>query len=195
MKIGIEGPSFAGKTTLCEELAQQFPWRYSVISEYVSYAGGETRFPVFPPKTREEAFAAFQFFILIEEQRQKDAASKSTDRVIFDRSIFTLAAFEYAVSPRTGINILSEIEALVENRREWWPHVIVILELSPAEITRRAIGMGSTQSPLFLEEDFNIRFGHYLNRISSRFGANVHVISAEGNARQTQEALLRVLDP
>jgi len=195
MRIGIEGPSFAGKTTLCEELARQFPRHYGVVPEYVTYAGGETKFPAFPPTTNEAALAAFHFFMQIEERRQSDAASKPTDHVIFDRSLFTLAAYEYAVSPKTGVDVLSEVEKAIEQRRSWWPNIIVVLELSPAEITRRVVSTKSTQAPLFLEEAFNIRFGYYLRGVKSRFGVNVQFISAEKNPDQTREALLRVLDP
>ncbi len=193
MKIALEGPSFAGKTTLCERAALERRGMIAVVKEFVAYAGGAENFPQFPPTTREAALHASRFFFLIEERRQREASRISEPMKLFDRSTITIAAFEYAAMPFTGIDVLREVEAMVMERREWLPDLVVVLRVSGETIVRRAQICAEVRGQLFVDEEFNRRFSQYLMDAPRRFGVRTEDVDAEADADHVAGALYRIL--
>jgi|GEM_PF-2190855 len=94
----IEGPGFAGKSTLAKQLVEHYDAMY--IGEYMDYAtiNGRTGFPPLPD-TIEEAKAAIDFFVDIERERSRDVRKHITGgrKVFGDRSIISLAAYQLAL--------------------------------------------------------------------------------------------------
>ncbi len=94
----VEGPSFAGKSTLAKRLVDHYDGKF--IGEYMDYAttNGRTGFPPLP-STIVEAKAGVDFFIGIERERSSDARRHMADgnTVFGDRSVVSLAAYQLAL--------------------------------------------------------------------------------------------------
>ncbi len=189
MKIALEGPSFAGKTTFCQKTAERDCERYAYIPEYVTYAGGGGKFPTFPPTDISAAREAFEFFFALEARRQRDVLQCHQPFVLLDRSVFTLAAFEYAVTPITGIDALRYAEKRILSHKEWWPDVVVVLKVPRFELERRAQEPSGRMS-IFLDREFNARVYEYLFQLTKRFNIRQCNVTADQLEKSTIEALL-----
>lgn len=99
----IEGPSFAGKSTLANYLAQAYEGIY--IREYMDYANAEGC-PGRPlaPTSIEEAKAGFDFFLDIERRRTADIRRglASGCLVVSDRTVLSLVAYQLALDRQGG---------------------------------------------------------------------------------------------
>jgi thymidylate kinase len=187
MVIGIEGPVLAGKTTLIRSLTSLDPKRFHEIQEYVAYAEGAEKFPYFPPANRKEALLSLGFFTDLEERRHTDRVKNDTKVIeLFDRTIFTLAAFEHAARLRSGVDIAQEAIEMLFQHREWWPNHIILIKLAPVEIMRRQSLTTHKRGALFIDQEFNERFIAFLEGIPERFGVKTSVV--DGN--QSKASLL-----
>jgi thymidylate kinase len=93
--IAVEGPSFAGKSTLLAQLAAHFSTE--VIKEHYDYAQAGS--PSDRPKN-EDPYANADFFIGLEKRRALDikAAFGQHDLVFSDRSVVSLLAYELGIT-------------------------------------------------------------------------------------------------
>lgn len=69
----LEGPPFAGKTTLLHYLEENYSDQIKVIPESGEYVGGDGNFPRIPFSDFEAAKMSTHFFLCLEEKRCKDA--------------------------------------------------------------------------------------------------------------------------
>lgn len=87
--VALEGPAFAGKTTLLRHLEKMYPSLVISVPEASEYVGGDKHFPSIPFATFEDAKASTHFFLELEkmrcEQAQKAAAHYPNKIVILDR--------------------------------------------------------------------------------------------------------------
>ena len=93
--IAVEGPSFAGKSTLLAQLAALFSTK--TIGEHHDYVSAG--FPP-DPKTNEEAYVNADFFIDLEKKRAldiKEALGRHA-LVLSDRSVVSLVAYQLALA-------------------------------------------------------------------------------------------------
>jgi len=93
--IAVEGPSFAGKSTLLAQLAVVFSTE--TIGEHYDYVSAG--FPP-DPKTNEEAYVNADFFIGLEKKRAvdiKEALGRHA-LVFSDRSVVSLIAYQLALN-------------------------------------------------------------------------------------------------
>lgn len=93
--IALEGPSFAGKSTLGAQLAAHFSTE--IIGEHHDYVSNG--FPT-GPKTNEEAHVNADFFLGLEKRRSADIM-KALGRhslLFSDRSVVSLVAFQLALA-------------------------------------------------------------------------------------------------
>lgn len=95
----VEGPSFAGKSTLSRSLAYHYGGIY--VGEYREYAyhAGRRGYPP-QPTTTAEAEAFIDFFMDLERERSAHIRStiEAGRNVYSDRSILSLAAYQVALA-------------------------------------------------------------------------------------------------
>lgn len=94
--IGIEGSSFAGKTTLANNLGHHLD--APIIDEYICYAQPEG-FPSFAT-TKDDLEEQIRYYASLEAKRARDLheINDSTDIVIVDRTAASLIAFQKTMS-------------------------------------------------------------------------------------------------
>lgn len=94
--IGIEGSSFAGKTTLANGLGDHL--QAPLIEEYIAYAEPEG-FPEFAT-SRADLEEQIRYYASLEARRARDLRSiaDSSDVVVVDRTAASLIAFQRAMS-------------------------------------------------------------------------------------------------
>lgn len=165
----------------------------ALVDEFVHYAGGSENFPLFPPVNTDAAIQSLKFFFRLEEVRWRAMSELSQEMKLLDRSIVTLAAFEYAAAPFSGISILDEAEAMMDAHRMWLPDLIVLLRVTEKTITRRSQTCTEIRGKLFVNEEFNRRFMEYLLRAPYRFGVKAKIVDAELEIHNVAEALYQIL--
>jgi thymidylate kinase len=94
--IGVEGSSFAGKTTLVSDLSRHLD--APTIEEYASYAQPEG-FPSYAA-TKSELEDQIQYYVSLEAKRARDLldVDDSAATVIVDRTAASLIAFQKVMS-------------------------------------------------------------------------------------------------
>ncbi len=97
MIIAIEGPNFAGKTTLVKELSKLFAKddiSCMTIPEYVDLIGGnENKQPDRPFTSKEDLKKEGEYYINLEKKIQKILKNKKYRIFIRDRSFFTCLTY------------------------------------------------------------------------------------------------------
>lgn len=148
--IGIEGSSFAGKTTLAHNLGQQL--NAPVIEEYVSYAQPEG-FPNFAVSSNDLE-RQIQYYASLEAKRAIDlnGIGSSVEFVIVDRTAASLIAFQKTMSKdSSGYDFFWDADTMRKTLFEQSqkglviaPDVVVLLSAgSRAEHNRRVLSRGS----------------------------------------------------
>ena len=134
--FGLEGNSFAGKTTTSEYLREHF--NVPIVREYGPYAyeiGAE--FPKFPPESYEEAKKSIDFFVELEKRRSGDAVDLAEHRgvpVVMDRGPFSCIVFERTVRrdlegvPSAYLYSIEKFQRAYEDGQIILPDGLVVLE-------------------------------------------------------------------
>lgn len=130
--VVLEGPCFAGKTTLAGELAARFG--ATIAPEYADVAA----LPSFPPSDEAAVTAALEHFLMVEHHRAEQAAGTV---VVCDRSPLTLIAFEHAMAalavPRDPIQAVEMFTRAAERGGILVPDGYVHLTITPEEAAAR----------------------------------------------------------
>ncbi len=144
--IAFEGPALAGKTTMIEGLEKRMVLsgiQVLRIEDYTYLAGGHENFPSVIASSSNEAEAAADFFLRLEDQRRSKIARWLAARtpevrsvVFVDRLIFTCMRIRLLVHDQAGYcRYLQAVKA----GEVVLPHMTVFVELpeSPDEQRRR----------------------------------------------------------
>ncbi|MEU4231102.1 AAA family ATPase [Nonomuraea sp. NPDC026600] len=130
--VGLEGPCFAGKTTLAGALADRFG--ATIAPEYADV----TALPPFPPADEASVTAALEHFLMVEHSRADRAAGAV---VVCDRSPLTLIAFEHAMAalavPRDPIHAIALFTQAAERGGILVPDGYVHLTITPEQVAAR----------------------------------------------------------
>lgn len=151
---GLEGSSFAGKSTLAETLARIHDYR--VIYEPSYYVD---HFPS-PPDDAADAKRNFRFFADVEQERSADARQVEIKygKVIMDRTLWTYIHYEYCVMKRTpdrpnafeyGIDYL---QRLAERGNVIVPPILIALTPGSEEIFKHRVAERGQVGISFLNE-------------------------------------------
>lgn len=128
MIIGIEGPNFAGKSTMAKSLCNLFLERgfsCTLIPEYCDLLGDENLQPERPFNSEEDMKKSAEFYIALENKIQ-DIILKCKDEVIIrDRTFYTCRA--YSIIGGNGFEI-NEYKYYTEERA---CDIIIFLEIDP----------------------------------------------------------------
>lgn len=164
----IEGPSFAGKSTLAQSLTRRHDAVF--VGEYMDYAhrNGRRGFPP-PPATIAEAKMGVDFFINIERERTKEIRQHlgRGRAVISDRTVLSLAAYQFALDREknalSGLHIAVPdytIEAIRVGIKagdiEMPEHLIVLRAASHAVHDARVQRRGNTTMGVFNHWHFSV---------------------------------------
>lgn len=90
--IALEGPCYAGKTTLAAALARTLP--ATVTPDYAALAP----LPAFPPGDHHDVRAALCHFLRLERHRAAKARAAAQPIVLCDRSPLTLISYEIGMA-------------------------------------------------------------------------------------------------
>lgn len=99
--IALEGPAFAGKTTILKYLHHHYHDLFCVVPEASEYLGGDKHFPHVPFPSFDLAKSSSYFFLEMEHLRckeaQKVAKSNPKKTVILDRSTLLSSVLFYSL--------------------------------------------------------------------------------------------------
>jgi len=148
MVVSFAGSVCAGKTTIARRLAHE--QQITVIPEYMSLLVGEQRvlFDRIGPEGR------LACLLKIDSQRNTLIHSSAT-RIVLDRSVLCLFAFEYAMKAINTNYSNSYLRECLDSTHYLIPDKIIFFEV--AEVVRRARckDRGGMMAEFLLQSDFN----------------------------------------
>lgn len=161
--IGIEGPSFAGKSTLSKLMDNQLLLRGYKSMLFPCYmqsidVAEKLSMPMDQFVTLEEEVRALKIFLQIESNRKKSIQEKSyLDFVILDRTVFTLLAHNYALEAMTKNNFYKTACSLISDQiaNVIVPDIIIYVDTNQEELNRR---YPLEEKTIFTNPEFNQLF-------------------------------------
>lgn len=188
MIFALEGPSFAGKSSVADFITQALS-RVVVIPEYNEVAGGGHNFPM--PQTQDEAEEAISFFVRLEEVRQELIISTLADGKIplQDRSLFTCIGFDYAMARVGGYNIWHKTRETFLSQGFVKPNVVFFFEIDHATQKKRQEASGYQVFAPLVNPVFNDAFREYFLRDVARL-TQVSAIDANKSTREVASIIL-----
>jgi len=169
LRVAIEGPCCAGKTTLGRGLEQELqPLRTAYIMDYYEYTRGGGFFPRPIPGSAAEAEDALRWLLNVEERRtaQARAAENQLDVILIDRSIHTLLAHRYALKKVGKFNDFQSAQDLIDSSViPLWPDVIMYLDMPQNLVHQRNNGKFEPDN-IFIDADFNQGIRTYFQRFA-----------------------------
>lgn len=206
--VALEGPAFAGKTTLLRYLEKTYPHVVISVPEASEYVGGDTHFPSIPFASFDEAKASTHFFLELEKMRCEQAQKAATDNpgktVILDRITLLSSVLFYDLLE----NHFSDLHDFSESFKQ---HAL--------EISQKALNIGDFFVPqkviLVLPKNKSIfesrlsrgaknsMFGHwssveflakkYKNIFTRHFKNNLLILETENTPENLQSCATKVL--
>lgn len=153
--IALEGPSYAGKSTVIRHLRHTALGSQAFVSDcYVKHIAHRDDIP--PARTDSAAaqLAAFERFMEIEAARVAEAVASGRCLVILDRSVDTLLAHAYALDALFGYSVHHQLRDRLTTLSFLRPDHTLYLDV-PAErlhLRRRIAGHTAAESEYFLHE-------------------------------------------
>jgi predicted ATPase len=186
--IGIEGPSFSGKTTLLKDLVRTKIGK-NVVLEHDVYAGGANNFRSLPFINKREAEMNIFDFINWEKERRRDAEilySRNKQPVFFDRTILSVILLQkllhdyypklynsYHFSIKPVIKFIRKKEVILPSR-------IIIMKPTTTEVFLKRRKRGVSVH-LFSEEINLHRMNKLYNDISKIIYPQRHLVLKSNN--------------
>jgi len=155
----LEGPSYAGKTTVIRRLRELLPEVGALFLEcYVERIPSEKDVP--PPRTRSaaEQLRAFRIFMAIEAERVAQVADGSGGLVVLDRSVDTLLAHAYALEQMYGFQVYGQVREILAELPYLRPDQTVYLDASPGALRLRR----AAEIPDSAEDDYFLHDSRFL---------------------------------
>jgi dTMP kinase len=135
MRVAIEGPANAGKTTAALALAAMIGASY--LPCYASCLGA-AECPRARTRTAAEQHAATRTFLAVEADRVRRAAEEREEAlIVLDRSVDSLLAHAYALDARFDLGAFPGVRRLVDGAEKVVPDVTFLLAPAPAELAGR----------------------------------------------------------
>lgn len=193
MIFAIEGPCYAGKTSLVKKLSISKN-NITVIPEYNEIAGGAKNFPA-PPKNKQETLLSSRFFLELEKERQILIKNGLNDGklIIQDRSFFSCIAFDYASAMIGDCNIWVYSEKMFLKNKFVLPDIIFYLDVSYNNIIKRMSTDSYKISGKLINYNFNNFFKKYFNLQVSQY-AKIFWINANNSADNIYKNVLCIID-
>ncbi len=158
LRIALEGPCCAGKTTLGYGLAQEFSFlSVTYVVDYSEYVGGGKFLPPPVPSSLAEEEGALKEFLLIEEARTATAqvATAQQGLILIDRSIHTLLAHCHSLQQMFGLDYFGLAQRIIQSSPiPLWPNLILYLDVTREVVLSRNKGKFAEDS-IFINPRFN----------------------------------------
>lgn len=163
--VAVEGPSYAGKSSLVRELAQQLPSDGTIVIEcYVAVAPDRASVPTSLPVSADAQLEAQRFYLDLELERFRRAVNEkpSAGMILLDRSIHTLLAHAHAIQRMTGFAVYDRFLAIVrETPGIAWPDIVFYLDAEQRVLDARYPAVGDPRERLVTDPQFNAGFRSY----------------------------------
>lgn len=138
--IGLEGPSYSGKSTLAARLVEMLPGTGCLLPCYVDLVGDAGRVPAPRGTTAQEQLASLRAFIALDRRRSEEACERLAEAswVVADRTWLSLLAHTYAVARTGGPDVYDDARVLLTRERGLLcPSVVLYLAVSEARRRER----------------------------------------------------------
>ncbi|MEV0990621.1 hypothetical protein [Streptomyces sp. NPDC049949] len=196
MILGLEGPSYGGKTSALGRLRRVAAMQDALFfSCYVKSFARREDIPTPSTRSADEQVKAFMTFMEIEGERV-DAARRHSGLVVLDRTVDTLLAHAHAMDEIYGFNVLPELCQRVEEMPYLRPDHTLYLDVTPEllHLRRKAAGHHEVEPEYFLHDPgFLTHFRDYFCRPARRPAtAELAVASGDGDRPETA-ALVQAL--
>jgi thymidylate kinase len=135
VRVALEGPANAGKTTAALALAAMIDASYLPC-----YASGLSKGTCPPAHTRTaaEQHAATRMFLTVEAERvRKAATAPARVLVLLDRSVDSLLAHAFALDARFGLGAFPGVRCLVNSAEKIVPDLTFLLAPPPVDLADR----------------------------------------------------------
>lgn len=168
IRVGIEGPCCAGKTTLSRQLRVRLPdRRVHHVPDYSDFVGGGRFLPPAVPDCLAREEQALRVFLDLEVQRTSEAraATDPRDVIVIDRSAHTLLAHCDGLRHATGADYTQAAQSLVAcSPLPLWPDLIIYLDTGWDVIAARNRGKFANDS-ILVDPTFNTGIASYFHRL------------------------------
>jgi dTMP kinase len=180
--IALEGPSFAGKTSILAALRSLLPADGLVtFGCYVDEIDNRDDVPPARTSSAQEQLDAFRVFMRIEARRVAHLNDRagSADLVLLDRSVDTLLAHAYALDRLFGYGVHEQARELLARLAHLRPDRTFYLDAGPQELQRRRERLAEPFDSFLLDPDFITYFRDYFTRKGLARATQVSWIYAE----------------
>ncbi|MFI1651830.1 hypothetical protein ACH4XT_33585 [Streptomyces avidinii] len=189
MILGLEGPSYGGKTSALGRLRRVPTMQDAMFfSCYVKSFARREDIPTPSTQSAAEQVEAFMTFIEIEGERVR-AARRHGGLIILDRTVDTLLAHAYAMDEIHGFGVLPELRRRVEEMPHLRPDHTLYLDVTPEllHLRRKAAGHHEVEPEYFLHDPaFLTHFRDYFCGPARRPAAKeIAVASGDGDREET----------
>jgi thymidylate kinase len=158
LRIGIEGPCCAGKTTLSRQLAERLsPRRVHHVQDYSDFVGGGRHLPPAVPASLAAEEKALRRFLELEVERARHVRelTEQDGIVLIDRSIHTILAHCHGLGHFQHIDYSQVTETVIAHSTlPLWPDLVVYLDVPQRTVAERNRGKFPRGS-VFTDSAFN----------------------------------------
>lgn len=193
MIIALEGPSYAGKTTVIRHLRHAPETREAAFFDcYVESIDHWEDIPRPATASASEQLSAFETFMTIEESRVQRLAGR-TGLVLLDRSVDTLMAHAHALDEMYNFGLLGQIHERLAGMPHLRPNHTVYLDVSADKLAlrRKKAGHKAVESDYFLHDPVFLALArdYFCGSVHASVSAEVTVIPGEGSRIETASAI------
>ncbi len=198
LRVALEGPSCAGKTTLAMQLAYAWCGSVVIVPDHSAQVGrwGLSR-PDMPatPSMREQD-EEMALARLLDFERERFAACATTfdtaSLAIIDRSVLSLISHCAGLDRAQAVNIYERLAAAVVGRSDApvWPTHVVYVDVAP-DVQRSRYG--ARTPPLFGDAKFNEGIKDFFRRLAADGAVPVLWLDAALESRALVDRILTFL--
>ncbi|MFI6347195.1 dTMP kinase [Streptomyces sp. NPDC050560] len=193
MIVAVEGPSYAGKTTAIAALRHAAGMREVVFFDcYVKCISRPEDIPRPATTSAAEQLAAFETFMLIEEDRVRRLAGRS-GVVVIDRSVDTLLAHAYALDEMDGFGVYDEARDRLQVLPHLRPDRTIYLDASAEVLSlrRKAARHADAEPDYFLHDAAFLTHArdYFCTPAREPVAAEITVVPGSGSREDTAAAV------
>jgi deoxyadenosine/deoxycytidine kinase len=204
--FAIEGPAFAGKTTIINYLLEKFPNKVAVLPEASEYVGGDHNFPNVPFANFDAAKASTHFFLELERLRSLEALSLNAHTnlpVLLDRStpLSSILFYDLLESHFSELHNFREsfkqhaLEVFnieLQNNKFFVPERIILVVPKDKETFESRLSRGAKNSMFGHWSSVAFLHEEYKKIINSHFKNKVLILETE-NTQENLEACAQAI--
>jgi hypothetical protein len=170
LRLAIEGPCCAGKTTLGDRLIEALPTgRATIIPDYADFVGGGAGMPEADPPDWDAERVALGALLTIEQQRVACVPNPPPAFVLIDRSVLTLVAHCSGLDHRhpERRTFASCADTFLRNDpRPFWPEALIYLDVPHAvQLARNMHDEKFASDSIFMDPAYNVGFRDAFSRL------------------------------